>query len=302
MERLLVDGIMVRYELFGFKSENNFFDTFFETLLKTNWTYQYFVDWEKVREKVRCYVKEISLLNSLTKIDSNERPKELEEILLKYPETIPVIPLIIAARAKRICLLDVDEKPIYNKYIFSNRSLTKDEVQGLVYFCEKAGILKLFGEIDDLYAYLQGVEVGLDSNARKNRSGKIFEGLVGMLLKQKLEGFNVKIKAEDQTVPVGRKKRADFVVYFENRPRIIIECNFYNSTGSKPIETANAYVDLQRKIRGKDDLSFIWITDGPAWKKMKRTIKQSFKEIDFPMNYTLANQKIASIITSILGK
>jgi len=79
----------------------------------------------------------------------------------------------------------------------------------------------------------------------------------------------------------------------------IVECNFYNTTGSKPIETANAYIDLQRKIREKE-LSFIWITDGPAWERMKQTVIQSFKEIDFPMNYTIASEKIATIASSLL--
>ena len=48
---------------------------------------------------------------------------------------------------------------------------------------------KLFGEINDLYAYLLGVEVGLDSNARKNRSGEIVQNLVELLLKRKLGNF-----------------------------------------------------------------------------------------------------------------
>lgn len=292
---------MVRYGVFGFKSEDEFFGHFFQTLLKTNWTYQYFVDWNKVREKVRVYIKEIGLLNSLTKMSPNERRMELEEILLRYPETIPVIPLIIATREQRISVIDVGEKAVYSTFNFSKRRLTEGGAKDLADFCENVGILQLLGEIDDLYAYLQGVEIGLDSNARKNRSGKIFEELIGLLLRRKLKDFDVEIRAEDQSVAVGRKKRADFVVYFKNKPRIVVECNFYNTTGSKPIETANAYVDLQRKIRGKEDISFIWITDGPAWGKMKQTIMQSFREIDFPMNYTEANERIGTVISNVLS-
>ena len=59
------------------------------------------------------------------------------------------------------------------------------EISDIVEFCKKSGILDLFGEINDLYAYLLGMEVGLDSNARKNRSGKIFEQLVEIIMKNK---------------------------------------------------------------------------------------------------------------------
>jgi type II restriction enzyme len=47
-------------------------------------------------------------------------------------------------------------------------------------------------------------------------------------------------------------------------------------------------------------LQFIWITDGRGWKEMKNTIIQSSKEIDFLMNYTIANEKLAKIIPLLL--
>jgi len=290
---------MVRYDTLGFRDENDYFRYFFRTLLKTNWTYDYFVDWQKARTKVRSYVKEISLLNSLTKIRQEKRREALEEIFIEYPETIPVIPCIIAIRERNIPLLEVGEEALYRVFSFSRRKLKEDEARDLVDFCENVQILQLFGEINDLYAYLLGVEVGLDSNARKNRSGKIFENLVGLLLKRKLSASGLEMRSQDQSVKTTRNKRADFVVYFENKPRIIVECNFYNTTGSKPIETASAYVDLQRKIRERGEIFFVWITDGPAWNKMQSAITQSFKEIDFPMNYTIADQKIDAVLSTL---
>ena len=290
---------MVRYSLLGFTNEDEYTNYFFQTLLKTNWTYQYFVDWKKVRDNIKRYVTEICLLNSLTKVKAENRKAELKEVFMKYPETIPVIPSIIAIREQSIPLLEVGEKALYRVFNFSRKRLNDDAAKDLVEFCENVGILQLFAEVNDLYAYLLGVEVGLDSNARKNRSGKIFQDLVGLLLKRKLNDMKIKLKSEDPAVVTKRSKRADFVIYSGNKPKIIVECNFYNTTGSKPIETANAYIDLQRKIREKE-LSFIWITDGPAWERMKQTVIQSFKEIDFPMNYTIASEKIATIASSLL--
>jgi len=291
---------MVKYEMLDFKSEGEFLDYFFQTLLETNWTYDYFVDWKKVKEYVRRYLKEISLLNALTKVKTEEREKELKEIFMKYPETIQVIPLIIAIREKNIPIIEVGEKAFYKVFDFSQRKVREDEASELVRFCRNVGIMELFSEINDLYAYLIGVEVGLDTNARKNRSGKIFQNLVQLLLKKKLRNIqNIIIKSEDRNIKTVRNKKADFVIYKHDTPRVVIECNFYSGTGSKPIETANAYIDFQRKVRERG-LQFIWITDGRGWKEMKNTIIQSSKEIDFLMNYTIASEKLAKIIPLLL--
>ena len=176
---------MVKYDVLGFKNEIQYLDYFFKTLLPTNRTYNYYVDWEKVKGNVIKYLNEISLLNSLTKIDLEEREKKLIEIISRYPEVIPVIPLIIAIREKNIVVLDIGVQLFYKEFKF-NENLKNAEITDIVEFSKKSGILDLFGEINDLYAYLLGMEVGLDSNARKNRSGKIFEHLIGLLLKNKL--------------------------------------------------------------------------------------------------------------------
>jgi type II restriction enzyme len=290
---------MARYDLMGFTTEREYVDYFFKTLLKTNWTYDYFVEWQKVRLNVASYVKEISLLNAVSKVSTENRRQELENIFLQYPETIPVIPLIIAMREKSIEVFEFGQKT-FKSFNFAKRTINSIEAKALVDFSDKVGIISLFAEINDLYAYLLGVEVGLDSNARKNRSGDIFQQLLKLLLKEKMAKMNLDFKAEDKTVELARNKRADFVIYKSGKPRIVVECNFYSNTGSKPIETANAYIDLQKKINEKGCF-FIWITDGLAWNKMRATVNQCFKEIDFPINYTIATEKIEEIVLNLLN-
>ncbi len=146
------------------------------------------------------------------------------------------------------------------------------------------------------------MEVGLDSNARKNRSGTIFEQILELFLKKKIRESdkNLTLKSQDTNITLKRNKRPDFVIYKNDKPEIIIECNFYSSTGSKPIETANAYIDLQKKIDEKG-LTFIWVTDGPAWKKMQDTVRNSFKEIEFPMNYRILEKKLDNLLNSLFS-
>lgn len=290
---------LVRYDVLGFKNENTYINYFLDSLLKTNWTYDYFVQWKKVRTNLQNYVKEISLLNALAKIPPEKRKSELESIFIQYPETIPIIPLIIAMREKSIPILEAGEKTFYKLFDFSRRKTDEKEAENLVVFCEKVGILALFQEINDLYAYLMGVEVGLDSNARKNRSGEIFQQLLALLLRKKANKYGLELKAEYTGIQTTRVKRVDFLFFSKEKLRIAIECNFYNTTGSKPIEVANSYIDFQRKIRERSGYSFIWITDGQAWTKMQATVKQSFKEIDFPINYTIAQERIDCILDEL---
>lgn len=289
---------MVKYEILGFEDENSYIDYFFETLLPTNRTYDYYVDWEKVKGKVFKCLNEISLLNALTKVVEEERESKLAELILKYPEVLQVIPIIIAVREKKVLVLEVGDKLFYKEFKF-NKNPKKEEVRNIIHFCKKTGILDLFGEINDLYAYLLGVEVGLDTNARKNRSGTYFEHFVGLLLKKKLknlEGYS--LSEEDNSIKLKRNKRSDFIIYKNKVPKIILECNFYGSNGSKPREVASSYIDLDYKCKD-ENITLIWVTDGPGWPTMRSTIENTFKEIDFPMNYQILDETFNLIIDSI---
>ena len=289
---------MVKLNVLGFKSENEYLKYFFKTLLTTNRTYSYFVDWKKVKKNVINLVTEISILNALTKVNPEDREKKLVEIFSKYPEVIPVLPLIIAIREKNIVVLDIGDQLLYKTFKF-NKRLTESEINDIVDFCKKSGIMNLFGEINDLYTYLLGMEVGLDSNARKNRSGKIFEQLVGLLLKKKIREIDgLTLIEEDSSFKIQRKKRADFVIYKNHKPKVVLECNFYASTGSKPIEVAHSYVDLQHKCN-EENLILVWVTDGQGWPLMKKTIEDTFNEIDYAMNYQILDEKFDSIIKII---
>lgn len=95
-----------------------------------------------------------------------------------------------------------------------------------------------------MYSYLVGTQVGLDTHARKNRSGKVFEDIVGKLLAEKIKDKSELRLGKEDTIPFERTKRWDHVIYKHDDPVIFFECNFYNASGSKPIEVAHTYADL----------------------------------------------------------
>jgi len=257
--------------------------------------YEYFVDWGKVKNNIRKFKHQIFLLNSLREADKDAIKEEFIDLLVKYPEILQVIPLLIAERVKngKIDILDPDLED-FVQYNFKKRKISKEEAKKYFYFSERVGIIDLLREVKDLYDYLLGVEVGLDTNARKNRSGDIFERLVQMMLEKYLPR-RIKIVSQDPNFSlyktIGKTareqaKRHDFVLYFGDAPKFILEVNFYNVTGSKPISVAESYITLQREAR-KYDVNFVWITDGPGWASMKEPLMRAMKEIDFVLNYRM---------------
>ncbi|MDR3291380.1 MAG: type II restriction endonuclease [Methanobrevibacter sp.] len=278
---------MVNYKKLGYKNIEEYNIDFLDTLLNTNRTYEYFVDWKKVFSKLEDKIVEISILNALSKIQTENVEEKFREILNKYPECVPLLPTILAIRDTKFDVFDSEEKT--SKIINFSKNFDIEEV---VNFSKKTGLLNLFTGIDDLYSYLTGTEVGLDTNARKNRSGHIFEAIVKELLKEAIVSKpEYNLIEEDSSIDLDRNKRFDFVLYKNSHPEFLFECNFYSTTGSKPIETANAYIDLQNKINNTG-MEFIWITDGLGWQKMFSTLKSASNTIDYVLNYNLLKNKI----------
>ena len=282
---------MVKYSSLGYGSLREYNRDFFSTLLETNHTYEFFVNWEKVFNNLEDYLIEISILNSLNKVESHKIESHFREILSKYPRVVEILPTILAIRDKNIDILDV-ENASYKVVQFSKRRFDIDEI---VHFCQKTGLLDLFSKIDDLYSYLVGTEVGLDTNGRKNRSGHVFEDIVGELLAEVIQGHPNFRLAKEETIRFQRTKRWDYVIYQNNIPKYLFECNFYNSTGSKPIEVANAYVDLQNQINDTH-LVFIWVTDGKGWKRMSKALESVSPGIDYIVNYNMLVKTIEKIL------
>lgn len=282
---------MVKYASLGYESLNEYNRDFFRTLLETNHTYEFFVNWDKVFSNLDDYLIEINILNSLNKVESNQVESYFREILRKYPHVVKVLPTILAIRDKRVDVLDIEE----NKFKVVDFSTRRFDVDEIVDFCKKSGLLDLFFKIDDLYSYLVGTEVGLDTNGRKNRSGHVFEDIVGELLAKKIRNHPEYRLGKEETISFQRTKRWDYVIYYKNVPKYLFECNFYNGTGSKPIEVANAYVDLQNQIKDSH-LVFIWVTDGKGWRKMAKALQSVSPGIDYIVNYNILNKSIDKIL------
>lgn len=286
------DEIMVKYYRLGYSTFEEYFDDFICTLLPTNKTYSYFVDWDKVRGNIEKYREGLELLSSLYGKSKEEAKDELRHMLVENPNLFPILPILVAERLERAEISIYDPEMFEFVTInFEPTSKESDEFQKILKFCEQTGILDVLTTVADLENYVLGVEVGLDTNARKGRSGKIFEDMVEKFLKNKVPEY-IEIISQDPNFSLYEAtsrsktpKKHDFVVYKEGNPVAVIEANFYNTTGSKPLEIARSYTHLHRIAKEKN-ICFIWITDGPAWKKMAGELKITMQNIDWVVNYT----------------
>ena len=226
---------------------------------------------------------ELNILNSL--IGSNDIENDFENIVKKYPETLKCIPTLLAVREMEIYAQDKDGEFLYN---FKEMNYNIEQYKT---FMRKTGLFELLEKhlVNNLVDYCLGVETGLDSNGRKNRGGHQMEDLVeGYIKKSGIKEYYKEMYLTDiekkWNVDLSEisangtsTKRFDFVVKTENMI-YVIETNFYGGKGggSKLNETARSYEMLSKKADAIKEITFVWFTDGTAWKSARRNLEETF--------------------------
>ncbi|WP_027186846.1 type II restriction endonuclease [Desulfovibrio cuneatus] len=283
------------YKHLGILSESAAFENLIVTLKDTIRTHSFFVAWEKVLGNVAKVEISLNILNSLLGKDS--LPKRLAEMIRSYPEVVPVLPLLIAVRDTSIRIATVGGDIEY--LFFKRNCYSEDEIAKIVEFTEKCGLLKIFSDkaVKNLVDYCIGVEVGLDTNARKNRSGDAMETLSEVYIKAicQRHGYRylrqatvAKIKAVfGRDVPTDKANRYfDFAVDTGNKI-YLLEVNYYGGGGSKLKSVAGEFKSLFELVTQSPGVGFIWITDGQGWHTAKRPLLETFIATDFVMNINM---------------
>lgn len=254
--------------------------------------YTYYVDFEKIYKNVDKVKVELNILNSL--IGSKNIEEEFQNILIKYPETLECIPLLLAVRSREIFVKDE-----INEYLFKFDKMVYS-MKDYIRFMEESGLFDLLQNhiINNLYDYVLGIEVGLDSNGRKNRGGHLMENLVESYIIKAGYKKDVNYFKEMYLKDIEKKwnldlsemsgnntstKRFDFVIKTESQV-YVIETNFYSSGGSKLNETARSYKMLAQESKKVDGVTFIWFTDGTGWNSAKKNLEETFNELETMYN------------------
>jgi type II restriction enzyme len=257
------------------------FEVFLSQLSETNATLDYFTDFNKVKGNVSKIELKLNQLNYL--IGKENLKEAVNEIYKENPTAFAVLDILIAIRKSK-------KAKTFNKkgeIVLLDTYFTSPKL--IVEYIEETGIAEIFKNknITNLVDYVFGVEVGLDTNSRKNRGGNNMSKTVakqftnaGIFFKQEISSTDFK-EIESLGADV---KRFDFVIQTQKKT-YLIETNYYNSGGSKLNETARGYSDLALKINQYEKYEFVWITDGQGWLSAKNKLEEAYNSI--PSVYNL---------------
>ena len=268
------------------------FKVFMSQLKETNATLDFFCDFKKIGENVEQISMKLNQLNYL--IGQMDMKGAILRLWEENPRVFSILDILIAVRKK-------DRKQVINsqgEFQFMERYF--ETAEGVIEFIKDTGLWQVLSnkKVTNLVDYVFGVETGLDTNARKNRSGHQMEGTVSHILQVSDIPFRSEVYSReyaDIADALGTdEKRFDFVVETSVKT-YLMEVNFYSGGGSKLNEVARAYTDLAPKINGVEGYEFVWITDGKGWESARNKFEEAYYAIPCVYNLTTITSLIARI-------
>ncbi|WP_396156084.1 type II restriction endonuclease [Flavobacterium macrobrachii] len=255
--------------------------------------WDYFVNWEKVHKNIKPIEKELNLLNVL--IGKENIEQEVYELIKEYPQVIKAFPFLIAFRDTKVSMLSDVTEFLYKDYDFKHRLISDEDCADLTTFFMQSGLGSLVRDekIKNLVDYVTGVEVGLDSNGRKNRGGTMMENIVETFVKATCDELGLEYMTQANAKKIETKWNIDIQVdkssrnlafaINKNGKLYFIECNFYGGGGSKLKSTATEYVKMNEYWNAQN-ITFIWVTDGAGWKSTLKPLREYFDKADYLLN------------------
>ena len=259
------------------------FSTFMSQLQETNQTLDFFCDFEKINRNISDIKLSLCMLNSL--IGASNMRAAVETLWQRDKSAFNVMDILIAVRSEgRKKVLNRLGECVVLDSLFNT-------VDGVMEFLNDTGLGSIFQsrKIKDLSDYVFGIETGLDTNARKNRSGHVMEKMVGSIFDKNGVEYRTEVYSSEWSaitkVLGDDEKRFDFVVETTSKT-YLIEVNFYSGGGSKLNEVARSYSDLSPKINSVAGFEFVWITDGIGWHSARNKIQEAYNIIPSVYNLT----------------
>lgn len=261
---------------------NKDFNKFMSQLAETNATLDFYTDFSKIRENVRSIEIKLNTLNYL--IGKSDLAAAVKELWDNDKRVFSILDILIATRQDqhKKYLDDMGKAHLVHELLSS--------YEGVMKFLNETGLTDVLKnkDIKNLVDYVFGVEAGLDTHARKNRSGDITELLFHRILtangiKHRIEVYSREFPAIKEALGTD-EKRFDFVIETK-RCVYLIEVNFYNGGGTKLNEVARSFSGIAPKVNKVDGYEFVWVTDGQGWNSAKNKLEEAYNEIDRMYNF-----------------
>ncbi|MGO1469967.1 MAG: DpnII family type II restriction endonuclease [Tissierella sp.] len=293
-------------ELLQLETVDKAFDSLINNLKPTIKGWDYFVNWDKVLGNIKSIERSLNTLNYL--IGKDDIENEARELLSENPQIINVLPILIATRDNKFEIIEPNEDGsiIIKNINFGNKKtrkddLTDEELDNAIEFLHKTNLFDLFADktIKNLVDYVMGVEVGLDTNGRKNRTGDAMENILEKLITKmcKDNGWDYLYQATVATileewnivVPTDKsKRRFDFVIN-KNGKILLGETNYYHGGGSKLKSVASEFTKLDKYIK-EGGFKFCWVTDGLGWHTAKMPLRDAFDDMRCILNLDMVEK------------
>lgn len=268
----------------------------------------------------------INFDSSMAHIDSEvlERVKKLKDLetdsienLISFfkcdPEMVKLVPVLLAFRLdsqlREVNTLSNAEEDYMLDFKDPNATLDFH-----LRFLRESGLAKFLVDYptSNFIDLVRGIEIGLNSNARKNRGGKLGEAFLSQAMlefadrggqtdetttseflftEQGTKKSMEKVFSLDLTnMDIPSNRRFDGAVYRQSRDELtLIEVNFFNSIGSKMKAAAGEFSKLQDTLKSTSS-RFIYITAGKGWARDRSHISAAIKDIDYLFNFEMVKQ------------
>lgn len=285
------------------RSPDQRLEQFLNSLSVTNRTPEYYVNWAKVERETKAFELELNTLNYL--IGKENIYQEAFDLFTKQPNLLRAIPSLIASRDKVLDVLSIDEHDRMTFDQLNFNQIDEGRIKDYTDFIDKAGLLDFLKDKANrsLVDYVYGVEAGLDSNARKNRSGTTMEGILERHVEKICQTYHLEYKAQATAafikeqwnieVPVDKsERRFDVAVYSPQKHKVwLIETNYYGGGGSKLKAVAGEFTELsQFVVKSEDNVEFVWVSDGQGWKTARLPLSEAFGYIQNVFNLSMLSQ------------
>lgn len=294
------------------KNKNELAQLFVDNILETNRSFDVYVDWRNATKKnFEQFDIELNAMNCLIK---NATREQFERLFAKLPTIACTFPLLIAiAKNDRKNILQGKEELVivdtnnedndFLRYDLSIKHLHSDEAKQQVElyyeFFTQSGLQNLFQNMleKSVIDYVTGVLIGLDSNGRKNRSGKAFEITCEPIVMEIANKYGLKVISQKQFKILNdlgfnvssdiKDRKADFILVKGNKA-LNIEVDYFAGGGSKPEEIIDSYINRQNDLESVG-VGFALITDGNCWSNRdKNQLQKGFRHINYLLNFHLA--------------
>lgn len=301
---------------------------FTENVLYTNRGFNYYVDWSNI-DGYQEFLVEIHALDILVRCSDEQFYEKFSELIIKLPSVILLFPYLFGlAKSEReklykgrenlILIQEELDKNDYLEFTFSKTAVKNFKEDNIIVYYDffvQMGLKYLYQNIIEKSTldYIVGVLVGMDSNGRKNRGGKVFELACQPLFEKICKENNLQLFTQKQfkfLIEFGfdinqdiADRKADFIIFDASQKKAInFEVNFYNGTGSKPEEIIDSYINRQNDLL-TNGISFALVTDGRCWESATNQLEKGFRHLEYLLNfYMLKHGMLEEITMNIFNK